>query len=397
MFDLKYSDQKKITKDLKKPFCFLDKDNLRQNITSAIKRSGHKKIRIATKSIRSLEVLEFIRQELGDKYIGLMTFHVKESLDLLKSGFNHCLMGYPQKILKDEAKLIKELAGSNKKLVLMIDSIDQCRLLQKMGSDIDHRFEVCIDIDMSLKLPRLNFGVFRSPILDVSVAEDLISYVEKAENLKCTGLMGYEAQIAGIPDYNGKGKIFDLIISKLKKTSEKRILKVRKEFLDRVKEKFQLEFFNGGGTGSIEFTASDRSVTEVTVGSGFYCPHLFDLYQKPFKPSLGYAIEVDRIPNKNYITCHGGGYIASGAIDMNKAPQIFSPKNLKINSNEMFGEVQTPLEHDGSIDIQIGDPIFLRHAKAGELLERFTNIYIIENHKVVDRWKSYRGEGKCYL
>jgi D-serine deaminase-like pyridoxal phosphate-dependent protein len=397
MVELPYNQLKEIFKDIPRPFAFIDLDILNENILLTSSRSGNKKIRIATKSIRSLEVLHYLKEKLSLQFTGLMTFHLEEALFLLNNGFDHCLMGYPQKVSIKQAELIKDLASKNKSLVLMIDSIDHLVYLEKIGKDRDVVFEVCVDIDLSLRLPKLNFGVYRSPLNQLKQFRVIFDFIKNSTNLKCVGIMGYEAQVAGLQDLNHKGKVYDLMIQGLKRVSLIKINKLRKEVVSLAENYFNLEFVNGGGSGSISQSSQDKSLTEVAIGSGYYCPHLFDEYNEKFKPSCGFAIEVERRPREDYITCHGGGYIASGALDINKMPKVFSPKGLICEPNEMFGEVQTPFKNKGEIKLEIGDPVFLRHAKSGELLERFNEIHILEKNKITKKWKSYRGEGLCFL
>jgi D-serine deaminase-like pyridoxal phosphate-dependent protein len=65
---------------------------------------------------------------------------------------------------------------------------------------------------------------------------------------------------------------------------------------------------------------------------------------------------------------------------------------------EGAGEVQTPLVlAKNSPRIELGDPIFFQHAKAGELCERFNELILIQGNKIVDRVKTYRGEGFAFL
>ena len=279
----------------------------------------------------------------------------------------------------------------------MVDSESQIRKINDLGKKLGHVFKVCVDIDLSLTLPGLNFGVFRSPLKNVELNKKIFEIIRECDNVNCVGVMGYEAQIAGVGDSLGKGKIFDFIVGILKKMSKGRIYKYREEVVELASSMFDLEFVNGGGTGSMEMTAEDRAVTEITVGSAFYCPHLFDRYDEPFEPSAGYAVQVCRIPNDSMVTCHGGGYVASGACGTDKVPAVFLPKDLDFDKNEMFGEVQTPLHKKTDLKLNIGDPVFLRHAKAGELMERFNHILVFDGDVVTDRWKTYRGEGYCYL
>lgn len=397
MQDLTYSEAKSIFKDYTAPYNFIFLDALDRNIALTKKRSGEKEIRVASKSVRSLDVLKYLKEKLGDKFSGLMTYHIDESIHLLKNGFDSALMGYPQTIGHAQGSEIKELAAKNKFLISMVDSIEQVKAINKLGEEIDHQFKVCIDIDLSLSLPGLNFGVFRSPLRKLEDNKKLFEKIQTFKNVKCVGVMGYEAQIAGVGDSLGKGRVFDFVVSILKYFSVSKIYKYRGEVVDLAKSMFDLEFVNGGGTGSLTMTAKDKSVTEVTAGSAFYCPHLFDRYDEHFEPSCGYTVQVSRKPSDSIVTCHGGGYVASGACGTDKIPSVFLPKGLKFDKNEMFGEVQTPLHKEGKIDLDLGDPVFLRHAKAGEVMERFNEILVVKDKKVFEKWKTYRGDSLCYL
>jgi len=59
--------------------------------------------------------------------------------------------------------------------------------------------------------------------------------------------------------------------------------------------------------------------------------------------------------------------------------------------------VQTPVLYKGTEKLKLGDPIFMRHAKAGELCERFNSLLLVAEGKIIDEVKTYRGEGKCFL
>jgi D-serine deaminase-like pyridoxal phosphate-dependent protein len=98
------------------------------------------------------------------------------------------------------------------------------------------------------------------------------------------------------------------------------------------------------------------------------------------------------------VTCAGGGYIASGAIEKSKLPLPVMPVGLKYVDLEGAGEVQTPLIlAKDAPKLSLGDPIFFQHAKAGELCERFNELILITGGKIVNRVKTYRGEGSSFL
>ena len=63
-----------------------------------------------------------------------------------------------------------------------------------------------------------------------------------------------------------------------------------------------------GGTGSLELTAAEEAVTEVTAGSGFYAPALFDHYSRfSLTPAAGFALPIVRKPAPKVATALGGG------------------------------------------------------------------------------------------
>jgi D-serine deaminase-like pyridoxal phosphate-dependent protein len=59
--------------------------------------------------------------------------------------------------------------------------------------------------------------------------------------------------------------------------------------------------------------------------------------------------------------------------------------------------VQTPLLGSAADDLLIGDKVWFRHAKAGELCERFAELQLIEGERVTAAVPTYRGEGKTFL
>ena len=334
------------------------------------------------------------------QYQGIMAFTALEAVFLSQQGFDDILVAYPTWHDKPIASVCGALKNG-KKIVLMVDSSRHIERLNDLGKKYDTKIPICIDIDMSSKFPAIHFGVYRSSIDDTKKMRKLIKTIRKSTHIRLAGLMGYEAQIAGVGD-NARGVAafaMNKIIRQLKRRSIKEVAKRRAEIVDFVRQKgFQLDFVNGGGTGSLETTALENAVTEVTVGSGFFASTLFDNYLN-FRhlPAAAYAIEIVRRPTKTIYTCGGGGYTASGAVAADKAPQPYLPKGCLLTENEGAGEVQTPIVYKGKLNLQLGDPIFMRHSKAGELCERFREMLLVKDGKIVERVPTYRGQGVCFM
>ncbi|MTW87839.1 amino acid deaminase/aldolase [Virgibacillus dakarensis] len=392
-----YNYYKEALKNVTKPCAFLDLDVLAENIHDITGKSNNKKIRIASKSIRSVAVLKTILNA-SPVFQGIMCFTADEAVYLNGHGFDDLLIAYP---VWDtyHLKQIAKLRRDNHIITVMIDSIDHIDRLEKVAKAEHCTFLVCIDIDLSSDFFGLHFGVHRSPIKTLEHAVAIINRASGSNYLQIDGVMGYEAQIAGVTDNDPNQKAKNNVIRFLKRKSSAELIKKRDMIIKAIKRKgISLRFVNGGGTGSLHQTSRETEVTEVTVGSGFFNPGLFDYYQA-FKrqPAVGFAIEITRIPTSHIYTCSGGGYIASGATGHDKQPHVYLPEGAKLIANEGAGEVQTPIYYAGKIQLTHGDPIIMRHSKAGELCERFHYLHLIQNGRIIGKYTTYRGDNQCFL
>jgi D-serine deaminase-like pyridoxal phosphate-dependent protein len=281
----------------------------------------------------------------------------------------------------------------------MIDSIAHVEQAEKVAQKHGVRLPLCLDIDMSSNFPGLHFGVWRSSLRTIEQVQPILERILDSSHIWLDGLMGYEAQIAGLGDnYPGK-KLKNTLVQSLKRRSVVEIAERRAAIVALIERHgIQLRVVNGGGTGSMRTTRAEPAVTEITVGSGFYSPALFDNYRDfRYQPAAGYAIEIVRQPAPSLYTCLGGGYIASGAVGNDKQPQPYLPHGARLDPLEGAGEVQTPIRYEGTTQLHLGDPIFMRHSKAGELCERFTHLLLVSHGAVVDTVTTYRGDGQCFI
>ena len=146
-----------------------------------------------------------------------------------------------------------------------------------------------------------------------------------------------------------------------------------------------------------ERTAREPAVTEVAAGSGLFGPTLFDAY-RAFRPLPAACSRFPwSVSRPGTATALGGGYLASGAAGRDRLPRPALPRGLRLDRLEGAGEVQTPLLGPGAPDLAIGDRVWLRHAKAGELCERFDRLHLIDGDRIVETVATYRGEGRCFL
>jgi len=379
------------------PFAFVDLDALDENRSQVLTRSGEKLIRTASKSIRSIAILRRILDS-DPRFQGLLCFTAPEALYLSEQGFTDLVVAYPTWHPQEIAAVARSV-NEGKPVTLMIDSIEHLDHIEAIGREHESRIPVCLDIDMASDFPGVHFGVWRSMVKTPAQAERIAERIASSKHLSLDGLMGYEAQIAGLADSNPGQRMKDALIRFLKKRSVSEVAERRAALVAAVKSKgLQPRFINGGGTGSIDSTCAETDVTEVTVGSAFYAPALFDRYKEfRYAPAAGFAIEIVRRPRTDLYTCLGGGYVASGIADVSRLPLPWLPDGAALLPAEGAGEVQTPISYKGGEKLGLGDPIFMRHSKAGELCERFTHLFEVEAGRIVDGVTTYRGDGRCFL
>lgn len=382
------------TEGLESPSAAVDLTALDANAAALRARANGVPIRIASKSVRCRAVMNRVLAAQGVS--GVMAYSLREAIWLAQSGVDDILMGYPTVDRAALAEVVNDRVLSGR-ITLMVDNVAQLDLVRDAARSDLLKPRICIDVDASLRVGPLHIGVRRSPLRD---PEQVAQFARQARSrgFRVVGLMFYEAQIAGVPDAN-------VAVELMKSLSSREIGARRPAVVNAVTAAIgPLEIVNSGGTGSIDFSAADPAVTEVTAGSGLFAPTLFDRYRAfSAEPSLFFALPVVRKPTPRIATAFGGGYIASGPASWSRSPRPVGwsrraagvvASGLKLLRNEGAGEVQTPVS--GADEVRIGDRIWFRHAKAGELCERFDTLSLVHSDGSVDAVPTYRGEGMAF-
>ncbi|GAA2684664.1 amino acid deaminase/aldolase [Nonomuraea recticatena] len=385
------------TAELDPPFAILDMEALRANAESLVRRAGGKPIRVASKSVRSRPILERILAM--DGFRGVMAFTLPEALWLVSHGFSDVLVAYPT---ADRAALARLAASERaaREITLMVDSAEHLDYIEAAVPANSPPLRLCLDLDAGYLAfgGRFRAGALRSPVREPVHAADLAADIAKRPGFRLVGLMAYEAQIAGVGDDPPGSAAFARVVRLMQARSARELILRRGRVVNAVRQVADLEFVNGGGTGSIERTVREKAVTECAAGSGFFHPRLFDFYRGfSGRPAALFALPVVRRPAPDVVTVLGGGYLASGAPGPSRLPQPYLPPGLRYSADEGAGEVQTPLLGQPAEDLRVGDRVWFRHAKAGELCERFAGLLLVEGDKVVEEVPTYRGEGKTFL
>jgi D-serine deaminase-like pyridoxal phosphate-dependent protein len=395
-----YERYESVFADAQAPFAFVDLDAVWANAAEMLRRSRGKPIRIASKSVRSRPFLERLLA-LDRGFQGILSFTLPETLWLWEQGLRDLVIAYPTTDRAGLARLARVTAEHpDDAPVLMVDCPEHLDLIEACAGSFVAPIRVAIEIDCSW-WPLggvVKVGPKRSPVRTAEQAVALAREIERRERVRLVGLMAYEGQIAGVGDHVPRKAVRNALIRGMQSASAKEIEDRRGEIVSAVTEVTELEFVNGGGTGSIGLTAAEWAVTEIAAGSGFYAPVLFDHYRAfTLRPGAMFALPVVRKPSQRIATVLGGGYLASGVGAKDRMPVPHLPTGLRLDPLEGAGEVQTPLLGGAAGSLGIGDRVYFRHIKAGELCERFDRLYVIAGEEIRDEVPTYRGEGKTFL
>ena len=380
------------THDLDAPVGVLAVEALAANAFDMLDRAAGLPIRVASKSVRVRGVLDAVLALPG--YRGILAYSLAEALWLSES-HDDIVVGYPSADRGAIARLAADEKAASR-VTLMVDDIAQLDLVDAVVAPSKRAvIRVAIELDASFRSRALgHVGVRRSPVFSPEQAEALAEAVIARRGFRLVGMMAYEAQIAGVTNA-GRGKA---AIRAMQRASARELANRRGEAVRRVRGVADLEFVNGGGTGSIESTHADPSVTEVAAGSGLFGPHLFDGYvQFTPAPAASFALDVVRRPTADIATVLGGGWTASGPPAPDRVPKVVWPTGLQMLPRESAGEVQTPLRGAAARDLAIGDRVWLRHTKAGELSEHLGAFALVDNGALMGELLTYRGEGRVFL
>lgn len=383
------------------PLALVDLDAMEKNVDTLLAplASSKKTLRLASKSIRSVALLRTILERGAARMRGIMAYSAEEALFLVEQGFSDILIAYPTAQWQD-AQAIAEANRKKGRVSIAVDDLAHVDLLSRAGAEAGVTIPIVVDVDVSYRPfgESVHLGVRRSPLRDPGAIADFIEAACARPHLVLGGLLAYEAHIAGLSDgpqaLDWKGAQARMF----KRIARGAVVAQRAAIVAALGQRgIAIPLFNGGGSGSVAFSVADPSLTEVAAGSGFLDSHLFDHYEGlALLPAAFFALQVTRKPARGYWTCQGGGLIASGAAGPDRLPIPAFPQGLSLLPMEGAGEVQTPLHGPPGIALSLGDPVFFRHAKTGELATHFQEYALLRGDRIVGRAKTYRGEGRCF-
>jgi D-serine deaminase-like pyridoxal phosphate-dependent protein len=373
----------------------VDLDAFDANAADLERRAGGTPIRLASKSVRVPALLR--RALVRDGFQGVLAYTLREALWLEEQGVSDdIVVAYPTVDRGALARLVASPSAAAH-ITLMVDDVAHLDVVDSVRASHAVPVRLAIEVDAGLRVGRQHVGPKRSPLLEAADVAALARTIVARSGFRLVGVMTYEGQVAGVPDDVPTQRARSLVVRRIKSMSLSQLRERRREIADALEPIVRLEFWNAGGSGSVEATVADPVVTEVAAGSGLLVPALFDHYQsfRP-RPAAYYGLPVVRRPSPEVATVHGGGFIASGAAGADRLPVPWAPAGLQLTSLEGAGEVQTPLIGHPAAMLAIGDLVWFRHAKSGEVFEHTNTVHLLSGDAFVDEVPTYRGHGLAF-
>jgi len=374
------------------PVVVVDLDAFDANADDLARRAAGTPVRVASKSVRVPALLQ--RALAHDGFAGVLALTLREALWLHERDLcDDVVVGYPTVDRTALTELVRSPSAAGA-ITLMVDDVAQLDVVDSVRHSRAVPVRVAIDVDAGLRMGGQHVGPKRSPLHDAADVVALARTVVERPGFRLVGVMTYEGQVAGVPDDVPGQRARSLVVRRLKQASVAQLEARRREIADRLRTLTELEFWNSGGSGSVETSVADPVVTEVAAGSGLLVPTLFDHYQsfEP-RPAAFFGLPVVRRPSEQVATVSGGGFVASGPVGADRAPVPWAPPGLHLTGLEGAGEAQTPLTGRGAALLEIGDLVWFRHAKSGELFEHTTTVHLVRGDQIVDSVPTYRGVG----
>lgn len=377
------------------PTAVVDLDAFDANADDLVRRAGGTPIRVASKSLRVPALIERVLAREG--FHGILAFTVAEALWLHENGLSDdIVVAYPSVDTAALSRLVASPAAASA-ITVMVDDVAHLDVIDSVRASKAVPVRVALDLDAGLHLAGQHVGPKRSPLASVEDVTALARTVLDRGGFRLVGVMTYEGQVAGVPDAVPHQRAKSLAVRRLKAASMRQLAMRRRAIADALAGLADLEFWNAGGSGSVEASAADPVVTEVAAGSGLLVPGLFDHYRSfTPRPAAFYGLRVTRRPAPGVVTVHGGGLVASGVAGPDRAPIPWAPPGLALTGLEGAGEVQTPLTGPPAQTLQIGDLVWFRHAKSGELFEHVNDVHLVSGDRITDVEQSYRGCGLAF-
>ena len=362
------------------PQLIIDKQKLNANIGELNKLLPHSsQRRIVTKSLPSVNLLQYICTLAETQK--LMVFHLPFLLEVSKAmPQSDILLGKPLPALAVEQFYREKtpLFNASQQLQWLVDS--NTRLLAYLEVAKRNKQNLKINLEIDVGLHRGGF----------TQQSDFVAALEVIKNnphfLTLGGLMGYDAHVGKLPSLIQSGQkthrlsqlTYQTFINTLEST-----LGINSQAL----------CLNGAGSGTLAYHTQQSVCNDFSAGSCLIKPSDFDLSTlHSFQAAAFIATPV--LKKQNGLILPGAEFLKNAwqIADPNQAQSFFiyggnwkanpySPQGLQRNTLYGNSSNQELLTGSNSINLAIGDTVFLRPQQSEQVLLQFGDLWLFDTKK----------------
>jgi D-serine deaminase-like pyridoxal phosphate-dependent protein len=378
------------------PRLFIDLDRLDANAAEIVSQVGVERYRIVEKSLTSLDLLAYVRQQTGSrKFLVLHLPFLPPILEAFPS--DEVLIGKAQPTPAVKTFFDEMPASSGRSAASRVQFIADGRTrldeLAALARHLRLTLNVTVEIDVGLR---------RSGVSGPDQLPDVLAgFLENPDAVQFAGLLGYDGHVAHAPAVG---------VSSLKAVTDawNKATTLFQSFVDILRDQFPELLrdglvFNSGGSASYPLYRSGP-VNDVAIGGGVLRPAAYpDVFCGVLQPAIFIATPVlvhypvGRLPflpdelgawflrHKQAVTLYGGGWAANFVCPagLQSAPLVSDPENQNLVPNQSLVTVPN------DVSIRPGDWVFL-HPKQSDALFQFEEILLVRGGRVQEqRWNAF--------
>ena len=371
-----------------RPVMLIDTERMNTNIDLIVNSVGREKIyRVVVKSLPSVPLLEQVMRRA--RTTSLMVFH-QPFLNAIAEAFpeSDTLLGKPMP-LAAAATFYKKLGNTKydaaNQVQWLIDTPKRLQQYQALARQLGIKMRINFEIDV---------GLHRGGLPEPDALAPLLSSIGKdPEHLQFTGLMGYEPHLTGLQ-------------ASLAHPAVRQVLDIFKGFIDQAKtagfdaEKLTL---NGAGSHTLGIYHRDKTMNDLSAGSGVVKPTDFDTYHLnenlpalfiatpilkrydelkiPGDPALAKLLPLWN-PNMRRLYYIYGGYWKARVVS---PPGVAEPIYQSAN--------QSPMTTSTAVDLEVDDYMFLRPTQSEHVMLQFGDLYPFKGDQLLETWPIFHQTG----
>ena len=373
-----------------RPVLIIDRARMNHNIDLLTRSVGpDRTYRVVVKSLPSIELLAHVMDRAGTR--ALMVFH-QPFLNQIAESFPDAdvLLGKPMPVQAARIfydRLAQSPSGfePQRQLQWLIDTPARLDEYHSLARALGTRLKINVEIDV---------GLHRGGIEQPALLDRMLNVIRSdPAHLRFTGLMGYEPHLTGL----GAG---------LEHPAVQDVLGRYRAFVERAAAAGHdpaALTLNGAGSHTLRIYENDRTMNDLSAGSGVVKPTDFDTHHlADHQPAAFIAAPVlktyDRLyvageplaadllerwdPNTRRLHYIYGGYWKARYVS---PPGIPDPIYHSTN--------QEPFTTSPAGALSVGDHAFLRPTQSERVLLQFGDLLVMENGTLVDRWSVFQDRG----